>query len=120
MSIEIKKNNFKVFTYTVKALGKDLDPDYKKVFDKLNQHNVDIHYIQGERDDKGKFHYHGLINLPNGFFRKKLIVQGFNMKLEEFYPGDEWKKYAYKDVPNESKPEDIKVRPMRNLFKIKL
>jgi len=108
-------NKCKTYAFTIKSLGANLDADYSDFLDKLAKYNIKIHYKQGERDPKGKFHFHGLIDIPKGFFRKKLVTDGNNLNLKEFYPGDDgsdnWKKYCYKDTPENEKPTDIqKVR----------
>jgi len=94
----IMTNGSKTFTFTIKSLGSDLDSDYTTFLDKLTKYKIKVHYKQGERDDSGKFHFHGLIDIPKGFYRKKLVTQGNNLKLVEFYPGDAWETYTHKSV----------------------
>jgi len=97
-TLEVATNKSKTFTFTIKSLGSELDSDYTIFFDKLKKYNIKLHYRQGERDSAGKFHFHGLIDIPKGFYRKKLITHGCNLHMKEFYPGDAWQAYCDKSL----------------------
>lgn len=108
------------FAYTVKSLGKDTDADYSAFFKKLLKYNITIEYKISERDSHNKLHYHGIILLPKGFYRRRLTTNGISMKLEEIYNKAGWEKYIHKDcefknMPRE--PDDIPTwRADANLF----
>jgi len=54
--------------------------------------------------DKGKdhVHMHGVIKIPIGFFRKKLVLEGFNMKIKLITDMKGWLRYLAKDRPYRS------------------
>jgi len=95
-TITTESKRFKQFTFTVKALGSDIDPDYTPFLKHLEKLKIKVLYQYGERDSLNKFHWHGLLELPNGYYRKRLIQKGFNLHLREFYAGDEWLTYCKK------------------------
>lgn len=94
----VEKSKTIAFAYTVKSLGNDLDADYKPFFDKLERFKVPIEYRVPERDSKGKLHYHGIIYLRKGFYRKKISCQGFHIRLREITDRAGWLRYIHKDV----------------------
>lgn len=93
----IEENAFQTFTFTIKSLGSELDGEYGDFLDLLEKYNIKTHFKYGERDPKGKFHYHGLIDIPKGFFRKKLVTKGNHLHLVEWNGSDKWEKYCKKD-----------------------
>lgn len=105
--ITVDNNRYKSYIFTIKSLGDEMDGEYGDFLTKLKKYNIHVHYKYGERDPKGKFHYHGLLDLPNGFFRKKLVTKGNNLHLREFIPGDSWENYCKKDQD----------KPTKSLFK---
>lgn len=122
---EVIKATKIAFCYTVKSLGVDKDADYDPFFDKLERFNIPIEYKISERDSKGKTHYHGIIYLDKGFYRKRLKTTGFNLKLEEMQNRSAWLKYIHKDVLPEHWPDSDEdfiddytpsARPTRRLF----
>lgn len=97
--MDITKSEFIAFAYTIKALGAvDGDHDYSLWFEKLKKFDISVEYKIAERDSLGKVHYHGIIYLPKGFFRKRLMMKGFHIKLVELYDRSGWVKYIMKDV----------------------
>lgn len=88
----------RAYAYTIKSLGDELDADYDPFFKKLSYFNISVEYKVKEFDKFGKSHYHGIIYLPKGFFRKRIIVKGFHLKLEELYNREGWIRYIHKDV----------------------
>lgn len=98
--MEILKSQFIAFAYTVKKLGTTevASADYDPFFDKLNSYSIKVEYKVPEADSKGKLHYHGIIYLKKGFFRKRIMVKGFHVKLVELYNRDGWIKYISKDL----------------------
>jgi hypothetical protein len=103
--LEIIKSTQKAYCFTVKSLGKDPDANYDPFFDKLKHFKVAIEYNISERDPKGKLHYHGILYIPKGFYRKRLVTKGFNIKLEEMGNRKAWLKYIHKDVLPEDWPD---------------
>lgn len=118
--MEIQKQSFIAFAYTVKTLGTDNAGDYSPFFDKLSKFNIEVEYKISETDKLGKLHYHGIFYLPKGFFRKRLATKGFHMKLVEIYNKQGWYKYitkdcAYDDMPKE--PQSPTLILKKSLFK---
>lgn len=106
MSISIKRPATHIaYAYTVKALGLvTITPeDYKKFFDRLSNFGIEIEYKVGETGKQKKFHYHGILYLEKGFFRKKLCLQGYHLKLKPIYNKKGWLRYIHKDVKEKIK-----------------
>lgn len=101
--IKVSKSNFISFAYTVKTLGKAdvTEADYDPFFKRLDDFGINVEYKVSEKDSKGKLHYHGILYLRKGFFRKRICLHGFHIKLEELYDRKGWIKYIYKDVKYE-------------------
>lgn len=105
--MEIIRSNLKAFAYTIKPLSKELmNDECDAFFDNLDRLKIKVEYKISERDSKGKLHYHGVILLPNGFYRKRLVVHGYSIKLVEMFDKAGWLKYIHKDVDT----EDEKIR----------
>lgn len=111
------------FAYTVKILGnRGSEPTtYQPFFDKLNKFDITIEEKEHEYDSKGKLHYHGIIHLVKGFYRKRLTTPGFSVKLEELYDKEGWIKYINKDKANEhqlmyEEYKETTFKPTKSLF----
>lgn len=50
-----------------------------------------------EKDSLGKWHIHGVVELPNGFLRKKICVGGYAVKLKEMWNEEGWEDYMSKE-----------------------
>lgn len=121
--MEIERSTHIAFAYTIKNLGTDLDADYSPFFTKLRKFGIKSEFNIKEFDSKGKAHYHGILYLQKGFFRKRIMIKGYHIKLKELQDRDGWVKYIHKDihwqdyedyVPQE---EDEKIEmPTRRLF----
>lgn len=98
-SIKVTKSDFIAFAYTVKTLGTTdvTEADYAPFFEKLSHFKIQVEYKVGEKDKCGKLHYHGILYLPKGFFRKRIMCQKFHIKLVELYDKKGWMKYIHKD-----------------------
>lgn len=130
--MEIEKASKIAFAYTVKSLGEDKNPNYKPFFDILAKFSIPIEYMIEERDSKGKTHWHGIILLEKGFYRKRIMIRGFHTKLVELYNRAGWIKYIEKDLQYshleqqaeeipidegyETPKEERFVLPVKNLF----
>lgn len=105
--MDIIKSGFTSFAYTVK-LNKSLhsaptETEYIPWFDKLKKLGIELAYKISEKDKRGHLHYHGILYLPKGFFRRRVMMKNFHIKLEELYDKKGWMKYIHKDV----RPEDL-------------
>lgn len=96
--MEINTSTTKAFAYTVKALGTDKDPNYDLFFNKLDRFNIQVEFKVSERDSKGKLHYHGILYIDKGFFRRRLTTRGYHIKLDEIYDREGWLRYIHKEV----------------------
>lgn len=97
--MEITTANKLAFAYTVKTLGPaTVTPtDYTPFFERLKKFSIEIEYKISETDKSGKLHYHGILYLSKGFYRKKLCMKGFHVKLDQIYNKQGWIKYIHKE-----------------------
>lgn len=103
--MEVIRSQNIAFAYTVKSNCKELDANYDPFFDKLKKFKITIEYNISERDSKGKVHYHGILYLKKGFYRKRLVTKGFRLLLKEITDRAGWIKYIHKDVLPEDWPD---------------
>ncbi len=106
MAFKRKFNKFKrvsgsqLWAFTVKTNlknGKKADSKtYEKYFRNLYKLSEVLTYC-GEVDSKNILHYHGVIRIPNGFFRKNLCVKGYYTYLKRIFNVREWVDYCYKN-----------------------
>lgn len=117
--MEVKPSLTICYAYTIKSLGSNLDADYSAFFDKVEKYGIKLEFKIHERDSKGKAHYHGILYLEKGFWRKRLCCKGFRLQLEEPRSKEAWIKYIHKDVHwhdyEEDEDEKI-VMPTKRLF----
>lgn len=69
---------------------------YRKLLDHwTSELGVKVKYMYKETGYiRSKLHLHGTIELPEEFYRKKLCIPGFHLKLVKLYDEDTWIKYA--------------------------
>jgi len=107
-SIDVKNNSvgivqnssFVSYAYTVKYLGKQLtmqEAGYDAFFHNLQECFVEIKYKIGERDSKGRLHYHGIILVEKNLYMKRLCLQGYHTRFDEVYDESGWLTYIHKD-----------------------
>lgn len=99
MSLEVVRHDHEAWAFTVKKLRSPSLADeahYTKVLLHLSKFGF-VKTCRSERDPKGVLHIHGIIMLRKGMLRKKLVVQGFHMKLELIYDEHGWEDYIMKD-----------------------
>jgi hypothetical protein len=113
----------RAYAYTIKSLGSELEADYEPFFKKLDYFKITVEYKIKEFDKSGKSHYHGILYLPKGFFRKRIILKGFHLKLEELYNKAGWIRYIHKDIKWEDyedmeppEQDDLIEMPTKRLF----
>lgn len=108
--MEIQTTDHRAFAYTVKDnRGRTSDvteQTYDPFFDQLKHYRIKCEYKVAEYDKKNRLHYHGIIYLKKGFFRKKICVKGLHVKLVEIYNKDGWEKYIHKDCEFINMPEE--------------
>lgn len=97
--MDISTSNMIAFAYTVKALGAfDIATSaYEPFFNRLDKLGIQVEYKVSENDSLGKLHFHGIMYLPKGFYRKRIMVNGFHIKLKEVTNKTGWIKYIHKD-----------------------
>lgn len=103
----------KDFAFTVKFLGDKLKhcnaQDYWEIFEQWCALDSDVDIIDHvfENNEEGdNLHVHGIIQLPDKFYRKKLSIQGMHFKLDEIFDRDGWIKYINK-INKEDPSSDI-------------
>lgn len=89
------------FAVTYRKHAKKVDTVSEQEFQPLLDHlgkKLATHCFE---KDKGKdhVHLHGVVKIPNGFYRKKLVLLGFNMKIKLITDMKGWLKYLAKDQP---------------------
>lgn len=97
-SVEIVPSLNQSWAFTFKKLGREnpTHDDYVPVIEVLQKYGL-ITHSSFERDSKGKIHVHGIVQLRKGFFRKRLEVCGFHLKLVEIYDQSGWESYINKN-----------------------
>jgi len=87
------------YAFTYKFLGNKPNDvkTYLPVITNLNNNGY-VKFCKSEKDSKDRIHIHGIVLLRKGFFRKKLIVQGFHGHFSEITNEAVWLKYCSKDV----------------------
>ncbi len=101
--MDIIKSTKMAFAFTVKTLTSEIN--YDAFFKKLSKLSIKVEYKISELDSKGKLHYHGILYLDKGFYRKRICVTGYHVKLVELHDRQGWLKYIHKDVKSESEAE---------------
>lgn len=105
--MQITKAGFIAFAYTIKHNSGDPDKvcetHYEPIFHKWKQLGLELEYKIKEKDKQGRLHYHGILYLPKGFFRKRLMCKAsdgkqYHIKLDEIFNRKGWIKYIEKDV----------------------
>lgn len=85
------------WAFTYKKLGKlKTVEEYTNVISHLNKYGF-VKQVEFEEDSMGKQHIHGIVLLPKGFLRKRLIREGFSCHLKEIYDEKDWIKYITKE-----------------------
>lgn len=95
---ECKRSPYTLFAYTVKDNRRETS-DYNMFFDRCKQFGCEILSKHSEYGMTKKLHYHGVMKIPRGFYRKKLMIKGLHLYLEEVYDYGGWKEYCKKDHP---------------------
>lgn len=115
MDIEVIKHDQEPYAFTIKKLGKSVVSlkDYADIMSNMTNYGF-VKCAEYERDSQGKLHVHGIVLLRRGFFRKKLCMQGFHVKLEYIYDENGWINYITKcDAP------DVNAKLFRNQYLFK-
>lgn len=111
------------FAFTLKFITQEMydctKEDYDDVFFQWYHRDERITVIDNyfERDSKGHLHCHGIVSLPEKYYRKSLSYPGLHYHLDPIYNRDGWIAYmqksqsidyscSYEDV-NKSPSEDI-------------
>lgn len=123
--MELKKSTKIAFAYTIKLIRRGYTAtkaDYNVFFNKLAKFAIPVEYKVSEIDKEGRVHYHGILYLEKGFYRKRICVPGYHIKLEEVYNKKGWEKYIHKDcsfinMPKSPDSPEFKI-PKFSLFKI--
>lgn len=85
------------FSVKLNSKKKHIDSkDYEPFFKKLYHFGRKIFMI-AENDSKNRLHYHGIIHLPIGFYKKNLQCKGFHYKLETVWNMHGWMAYVVKN-----------------------
>lgn len=119
---ECQSSNHTLYGFTVKDNRIDVT-DYDSFLDRCAKFKCIVQEYYGELDSKGRYHLHGIISIPKGFYRKKLVMPGLHLKLEEIYNLIGWTKYIKKDQPRDNdsiesiQTEEPRIVLKKSLFK---
>lgn len=93
------------YAYTVKDNRTD-STDYIQFFENMEKKGCQIVNRYGEKDSKGKLHYHGIVKIPTKIYRKALCLKGLHLKLKELTDEEGWTTYIKKDQGYQSDDTD--------------
>jgi len=81
---------------------------YDLIFSTFEKYGITLTHLNSELDSHLRLHYHGIADIPKGFYRKKLCIKPYHVNLLPLSTQgdlDRWVKYCYKDVPPEDWPD---------------
>ena len=98
INIYRKIQGTELYAFTVKITKNPKNADEKNYepFFKTFYNLADVLCISGEADTKGLLHYHGIIRIKIGFYRKNLYMNGFHLRLKKIFNLSGWIKYCFK------------------------
>lgn len=87
------------FAVTARKHAKKTAPVTESDYERLLAHLGTLLQHHTFENDKNKphVHMHGILGLPKGYLRKKLTLEGYNLKIEPIYDFQGWEKYIHKD-----------------------
>ncbi len=94
------------YCFTIKKFGSVEDVDeisYLPCWHLWHDLDINIEYKYPEFDSKGKLHYHGLIKLPNNYYRKRLQLRGYSTYFKKCYDAKNWLLYCTNSFVNYDK-----------------
>lgn len=78
-----------------KKTAKVTESDYERLLAHLGTY-LQNHTFEMDKT-KSHVHMHGILGLPKGFLRKKLCLEGYNLRMDPIYDFQGWEKYIQKD-----------------------
>lgn len=112
MSYEEQKAQAQTWAFTISDCTnerKHVKTDYQQFWKRCEQYGLHIEEKCQEIGGINKVpHYHGIIVIPKGFYRKKLMITGISMKLVELFDKRGWIMYINKtnNIVPLPQPED--------------
>lgn len=97
---ECERSPYTAWAYTVKD-NRSETTDYYAFFDRCEQFGCKVVSKFSEHGNHNKLHYHGVIKIPKGFYRKKLMMPGLHLKLKEITDYEGWLEYCKKEQPTD-------------------
>lgn len=98
------------YAFTIKKmLGSPemtVESDYRTIMKSWKIEGLKIPIYSYENDTRGRLHIHGIVLIPEGYYRKNLITRGFSLKLVEIHNFAGWLDYLGKDRIDESIEDD--------------
>lgn len=95
---ECEKSPYTSWAYTVKD-NRSETTDYNIFFDRCTKFGIVVNSKYAEYGKHNKLHYHGIMKIPKGFYRKKLMMPGLHLKLKEITDLEGWLEYIKKEQP---------------------
>lgn len=106
-----------LFAFTLKKLGSFMDTEfgfwhdedryesyYREILDKWDELGVLLMHYEIEKDSKGKPHMHGIVKVPEKFYRKNLVTHGSHLCMRLLYDDVGWLAYIRKDLESTDSP----------------
>ena len=84
------------FTLKYNRKTEDINFIYNTLFEMWKERGVVIKFNEVHENTKVK-HYHGLISVKRNYYLKRLMLDGFHLKLEAIYNEDGWYNYCKKE-----------------------
>lgn len=105
MSKPLKVNTFRrvlgyslwAFTVKINKNGKQADEKSYEPFFKVLHNLCEVIVYCGEIDTKNILHYHGVIRIPDNFYRKNICVEGYHIYLKKIFNLRAWVDYCFKN-----------------------
>lgn len=114
--MEVIKSVSTAYGYTIKD-NRSETTDYQSWFDKADKMGCKFETKHAEYGSSNKLHYHGIVQIPKGFYRKRLMQKGLHLKLEELFDRAGWEQYCKKEEVEPLTPvEERIVVPKEKLF----
>lgn len=82
--------------YNRKAASAITEKDYEPFFKRLFSYGKNVFKI-AELDKKKRLHYHGVVALPIGFYKRKFMISGFHWKFTLCWNFCNWMSYCFKN-----------------------
>jgi len=110
--------NYEKYAFTIKDNRRE-QSDYFVLFDIWQKKGCSILCKYPEQDSKGRLHYHGIMTIPKGIYRKTLCPKQYHFMLKPLTDEEGWLRYCKKDQ-QEEEDVDTNENELLSSLKVKL